>query len=145
MPTRVLFVCAANAARSQMAEALLRSLGGDHFEVHSAGVRPRDKVHPLATRVLSAIHLDVSTQMTKSIDRFKTEPFDYVITLCDEAREACAAMAPSVESIHWNITDPLSRDSNERVFRETLWEVRRRVELFVTVARQQARERHPRQ
>jgi protein-tyrosine-phosphatase len=57
MPTRVLFVCAANAARSQTAEAVLRSLGGGVFEVYSAGVRPRDKVHPLTTRVLSAIHL----------------------------------------------------------------------------------------
>jgi protein-tyrosine-phosphatase len=146
MPTRVLFVCAVNAARSPMAEALLRSLGGGEFEVQSAGVRPRDKIHPLTTRVLGAIHLDVSTHMTKSIDRFKTEAFDYVITLCDEAREARASMTASLENIHWNITDPLKAgDSNEQVFRETLWEVRRRIELFVTVARQQARERPPRQ
>jgi protein-tyrosine-phosphatase len=139
MPTRVLFVRAANAARSQMAEALLRSLGGGDFEVHSAGVRPRDKIHPLTTRLLSTIRLDVSTHMTKSVDRSKTEAFDYVITLCDEAREACVALGARVENIHWNITDPLKRgDSNEQVFRETLWEIRRRVELFVTVARSRA-------
>ena len=129
-----------------MAEAFLRSLGGHDFEVHSAGVRPRDKIHPLTTRVLSAVHLDVSTHMTKAIDCFETEAFDYVITLCDEACEACTAMAASVENIHWNITDPLkSGDSNEQVFRETLWDVRRRVELFVTVARSQARQRRPRE
>ncbi len=145
MPTRVLFVCAANVARSQMAEALLRSVGGSDFEVHSAGVRPRDKVHPLTTRVLSAIHLDVSTHMTKSLDRFEGAAFDYVITLCDEARKACDSMTASVENAHWNITDPLKRgDSNEQVFREALWEIRRRVELFVTIARLRAIERHPR-
>jgi protein-tyrosine-phosphatase len=111
MRTRVLFVCAANAARSQMAEAILRSLGGHDFEVCSAGVRPHE---------------------------------NYVITLCDEAREACASMTASVENIHWNITDPLSRgDSNEHVFRDTLWEVRRRVDLFVTVARARERPSRP--
>jgi arsenate reductase len=144
MPTRVLFVCAANAARSPMAEALLRSLGGRDFDVHSAGIRPRDKIHPLTTRVLAAIQIDVSTHLTKSLDRFNGQGFDYVITLCDEAREACAAMAANVESIHWHITDPLrSGDSNEHVFRETLWELRRRVELFVTVAKSGARRQSP--
>jgi arsenate reductase (thioredoxin) len=123
-----------------MAESLLRSLGGGDFEVQSAGTRPRDKIHPLTTRVLGAVHVDVSTHMTKSINRFKNETFDYVITLCDEAREACAAMVAKVEKIHWNITDPLgSGDSDEQAFRETLWEVRRRIELFVTVAMSQAR------
>ncbi len=136
MPTRVLFVCAANAARSQMAEALLRSMGGRDFEVHSAGVRPRDSIHSLTTRVLSAIHLDISTHLTKSIERYRDEPFDYVVTLCDEARAACATMSASFENIHWNITDPLkSGDSNVHVFRETLVEIRRRIELFVTVVR----------
>jgi protein-tyrosine-phosphatase len=145
MPTRVLFVCAANAARSQMAEALLRSLGGSDFEVHSAGVRPRDKVHPLTTRCLSTIGLDVSAHLTRSLDPLKAEAFDYVISLGGEAREACASMTASLENIHWNISDPRKRgDSNEHVFRETLWEVRRRIELFVTVARAQDRERHPR-
>ena len=74
MPTRVLFVCAANAARSPMAEALLRSLGGGEFEVQSAGVRPRDRIHPLTTRVLSAIHLDVSTHMTYRPPSWRTSP-----------------------------------------------------------------------
>ncbi len=142
MLTRVLFVCAANATRRQMADALLRSLGGSDFEVQGAGVRPRDRVHPLTTRVLSAIRLGVSTHMTKSLDRFKAEAFDDVISLCDEAR---APMTASVENIHWNTSDPLQRgDSNEQVSRETLWQVRRRIELFVTVAGVQARERHPR-
>jgi arsenate reductase len=140
MPTRVLFVCSANAARSQMAEALLRSLGGPEFEVHSAGVRPHEKVHPLATRVLNAIHLDVSSHLTKALDRFRGEVFDYVVTLCDESRDACATIPARVENIHWNITDPLrSGDFDEHVFRETLWEVRRRVELFVTIARSRQR------
>jgi protein-tyrosine-phosphatase len=81
----------------------------------------------------------------RSVERFKTEAFDYVITLCDEARGACASMRASVENIHWNITDPLKcGDSDERVFREALWEIRRRVELFVTVARARAREQNAR-
>jgi protein-tyrosine-phosphatase len=83
--------------------------------------------------------------MTKSLDSLKVEAFDYAISLCEEARDTCTSMTASVENIHWNISDPLKRgESNELVIRETLCEVRRRIELFVTITLAQARERHPR-
>lgn len=85
---RVLFVCTHNAARSQMAEGLLRALAGDRYEVYSAGTDPRG-VHPLAVRVMQELGIDLSTHCSKSVETYRTIPMDYVVTVCDHAREHC--------------------------------------------------------
>ena len=87
-PIRVLFVCTGNSARSIMAEALLRQRGGAAFEVHSAGTEPKG-VNPLTLRVLAEAGIDASCARSKSVDEFLGQPFDYVVTVCDQARQAC--------------------------------------------------------
>ena len=134
MALRVLFVCTANAARSQMAEALLRSVGADAFDVQSAGIVPREKVHPLAVRVLSRARIEAHGQRPKSLEQFRGRHFDFVITLADDVREATASAVSAGETVHWNIADPLD-DPTELGFIEVLKQLRRRVELFATVAK----------
>ena len=88
MKKKVLFLCTHNSCRSQMAEGLLRDMAGDKFEVYSAGVEPTS-VHPLAKKVLQEIGIDISGQQSKSVDEFLDKEFDYVITVCDNARQTC--------------------------------------------------------
>ncbi len=87
-PIRVLFVCTGNSARSQIAEAVLKQLGGQDFAVFSAGTEPRD-VNPYTVRVLADAGIDWSAARSKSIDEFVGQPFDYIITVCDRARQSC--------------------------------------------------------
>src|SRR3990170_6020380 len=85
---RILFVCTHNSARSQMAEGFLRHYASDGFDAYSAGTEP-GALHPLAVRVMAEEDVDISGQRAKSLDAFLEEPFDYVITVCDEANEVC--------------------------------------------------------
>src|SRR5215210_9495509 len=85
---RVLFLCTQNSARSQMAEGLLRHLAGNRFEVMSAGTETT-RVRPLAIRAMEEVGVDISGQGSNTLDRYLSEPFDYVITVCDDAKEAC--------------------------------------------------------
>jgi len=85
---RVLFLCTHNSARSQIAEALLRSMGRERFEAYSAGTTP-SRVHPLAVKAMQEIGIDVSAHRSKDVDEYRGMLFDYVITVCDQAREAC--------------------------------------------------------
>src|SRR5213078_1638561 len=85
---RVLFICTHNSARSQMAEGLLRALGGDRFEAYSAGTEAT-RVRPLALKAMAELGIDISGQQSKTLDRYLNEPFDMVITVCDQAAEAC--------------------------------------------------------
>ncbi len=87
-PIRVLFVCTGNSARSVMAEALLRQHGGDAFEVFSAGTEPKG-INPLTLRVLAEAGIDASWARSKSVDEFLGQSFDYVVTVCDQARQSC--------------------------------------------------------
>lgn len=93
MKTRVLFLCTGNAARSQIAEGLVRHNRGDLFEVASAGTKPRG-VHPLAVDVMAEQGIDISKQKNTPVHHFEGQAFDYVITLCDRAREACTNAYP---------------------------------------------------
>src|SRR6516162_5732967 len=88
MKKRILFICTHNSARSQMAEGLLRALGGDHFEAFSAGTEATH-VRPLAIRAMAELGIDISPQDSKTLDRYVGHPFDPVITVCDQANEAC--------------------------------------------------------
>lgn len=102
---RVLILCTGNSARSQMAEGLLRHDGGDGFEVESAGVRP-SRVRPEAVEALREVGIDISGQHSKSADDFAGREFDYIITVCDHARETCPVFHGRAERIHRSFEDP---------------------------------------
>lgn len=102
---RVLFLCTHNSARSQMAEGLLRSLGGERFEVHSAGTEAT-AVRPLAIEAMREIGIDISRQSSKTLDRFVDERFDHVITVCDDANESCPVFPNATHRLHWSLPDP---------------------------------------
>jgi arsenate reductase (thioredoxin) len=102
---RVLILCTGNSARSQMAEGLLREIAGDRFEVFSAGTRPAG-LNPNAVTAMSEIGIDISRQRSKSVDEFEGQRFDYVITVCDNARESCPFFPGAVKRIHHSFQDP---------------------------------------
>lgn len=107
----MLFVCTGNSARSQMAEGLLRHLSGGRVEVASAGTDPRG-VHPLAVRVMAEWGIDISHHESKPLIRFAREPFDWVITVCDQAKETCPVV-PGARTVHWPIPDPAEERGSE--------------------------------
>ena len=137
-PIRVLFVCTGNSARSQMAEAMLGAFGGPDFEVFSAGTEPRG-VHPLAVRVLAAVGIDWSAARSKSVSEFLDQPFDYVITVCDRARQACPVFPGEHNSLHWGLDDPAevqgSDDERLAAFQRTQVELSNRLRPFIELAR----------
>jgi arsenate reductase len=139
-PIRVLVVCTGNSARSVLAEALLRRKGGPDFEVESAGTEPRG-VNPLTIRVLEEAGLPTAGLRSKSVTEFVDEPWDYVITVCDQARQACPVFPGSHESLHWGYEDPAAVAGDEetrlRAFREVFTALSERIGLFVPIARRQ--------
>jgi thioredoxin type arsenate reductase len=136
-PIRVIFVCTGNSARSQMAEALLRSEGGDQFEVVSAGVDPRG-VHPLTVQVLGDVGIDISTAESKPVDRFLGQRFDYVITVCDRARASCPVFPGGAETLHWGVDDPVevhgTQGERRAAFERAMRELSRRIRTFLPLA-----------
>lgn len=105
MAPRVLILCTGNSARSQMAEGLLRDLAGNRLEVYSAGTKP-SVVNPFAIRAMSERGIDISRQRSKHLDEYINQPFDYVITVCDNAAEACPVFPGRAQRIHWGFSDP---------------------------------------
>jgi arsenate reductase (thioredoxin) len=102
---RVLVVCTHNSARSQMAEGLLRALAPDRFEVASAGTEAT-RLHPLAIRAMDELGIDLRDHTSKTLDRFVAEPWDYVITVCDDANERCPVFPGRTTRLHWGFDDP---------------------------------------
>ncbi len=109
---RVLFLCTHNSARSQMAEGLLRHLAGDRFDAYSVGTEAT-RVRPLAIRVMAELGIDISNQESKTLDRYLGEPFDAVITVCDQANEACPLFLGAKERLHWSFPDPSKATGTE--------------------------------
>jgi len=103
--TRVLFICTHNSARSQMAEGLLRARGGDRFAAFSAGTEATE-VRPLAIRAMDEIGIDIRGQESKTLHRYLAEPFDLVVTVCDDARESCPVFPGTRRTDHWSFEDP---------------------------------------
>ncbi len=136
-PIRVLVVCTGNSARSLLAEALLRTRGGDAFEVHSAGTEPKG-VNPLTLRVLTEAGIDASWARSKSVTEFLGQRFDYVITVCDQARDACPVFPGVHESLHWGYEDPAAAPGTEEerlaVFRRVFTQMGERIATFVPMA-----------
>lgn len=106
-PLRILYVCTQNSARSQLAEALTRQRGGEHVHVASAGTAPTT-VHPLTQALLAEQGIDPSRYVAKALDQFIGQPFDYIVTVCDRARDQCPAFSEESAAIHWSIADPVS-------------------------------------
>ena len=136
-PIRVLFVCTGNSARSVMAETILRQVGGDRFEVHSAGTEPRG-INPLTLRALAEAGIDASGVRSKSVTEYLGEGFEYVITVCDQARQTCPVFPGSHESLHWGYEDPAEAQGTEEerlaVFRSVMRQISERIHLFVPLA-----------
>lgn len=130
---RVLILCTGNSARSQMAEGLLRHDGGAGFEVFSAGVSP-SRVRPEAIEAMREIGVRISEQRSKSVEEFAGQSFDYVITVCDNAREQCPFFPAETRRIHWSFDDPAAVEGDEQarlaVFRRVRDEIRARLREF---------------
>ncbi len=146
-PIRVLFVCTGNSARSQISEALLGRLGGDDFEVRSAGTEPGG-VNPYTVRALAEVGIDWSGARSKSVTEFVGQPWDYVITVCDRARQTCPVFPGEHESLHWGLDDPAAIEGTDaeklEAFRRTVMEVTVRLRPFVEVARRTGTRTMPR-
>src|SRR4051812_35589073 len=105
MKQRVLFLCTGNSCRSHMAEGILRQLAGERFDVFSAGSKPAGYVHPLAIKAMAELGADIAGHHSKPVTEFTGQPFAYVITVCDNAKEACPVF-PGTQMIHWSFDDP---------------------------------------
>ena len=131
MRQRILFLCTHNSARSQMAEGLLRTLGGDRFEAHSAGTEATF-VRPLAIRAMAEIGIDISRQTSKTLDRYLDDTFEAVITVCDQANEACPVFFGARRRLHWSLPDPSQATGTEAeqlaAYRQVRDDLRRRIE-----------------
>ena len=142
-PIRVLFVCTGNSARSIMAETLLRHHGRARFDVYSAGTVPRG-VNPLTLRVLADAGIDTAGVRSKSVNEYLDQEFDYVVTVCDEARQVCPVFPGVHESLHWGYEDPAeavgSEDARLAVFRRVFIQIGERVRQFATVTTSAARQ-----
>ena len=136
-PTRVLFVCSHNSARSQMAEGMVRAWGGGRFEALSAGTEA-SHVRPEAIAVMREIGIDISGHTSKTILPFLGEPFAWVITVCDAAKESCPVIPGAVQQAHWSIDDPSSVEGDEEkrllAFRVARDDLRDRVHMFLLAA-----------
>jgi arsenate reductase len=133
---RVLFLCVENSCRSQMAEALLNRLAQDRFEAESAGISP-SRVHPLAIRVMREMGIDISKNRSKSVDEMAGKRFDYVITVCDPAREACPVFPSAGQVLHWSFEDPAAAVGEDRleVFRRVRDQIDRQIRAFLKGSR----------
>jgi arsenate reductase len=128
---RVLFLCTHNSARSQMGEGLLRQFGSDRFDAFSAGTEAT-QVRPLAIKAMLELGVDISGQESKTLERYLNEPFDKVITVCDQANEACPVFFGARERLHWSFPDPSqatgSEDEQLAVYRPVRDAIRARIE-----------------
>jgi arsenate reductase len=125
MKKRVLVLCTGNSARSQLAEGLLRAKAGNRFDVYSAGSNPSGRVLPGAIQVLAEIGIDINGARSKSMMEFMGQPFDYVLTVCDRAAEACPVFPGPAERHHRDFTDPAKFPEEEQlaVFRRVRDEI----------------------
>jgi arsenate reductase len=131
---RILFLCTHNSARSQMAEGLLRAAAGDRYEALSAGTQAT-LVRPEAIAVMRELGIDISGQTSKALDRFVGQPIDWLITVCDQAREACPTLPGVANQLHWSVEDPSAMHADEErrlaAFRAARDDLARRIHAFL--------------
>ena len=132
---RVLILCTGNSCRSQMAEALWESLGGGNWQSESAGSKPSGYVHPLAIRAMHELEIDISANTSKSLEQFREEAFDLVVTVCDNAQESCPVFPGARETFHWPFDDPADAtgadDEKMVVFRRVRDEIREKIRNYL--------------
>jgi len=141
-PYKFLFLCTGNSARSIIGEYLLRRLGGSRFEVFSAGSFPTGKVNPFAIQVLQDVyHIDASEARSKSWEEFEDIEFDFVVTVCDNARETCPIWPGQPIVAHWSSPDPAAVEGPDeekyRAFKEVAFQLNRRLQLFTALPLQE--------
>lgn len=128
---RVLILCTGNSCRSQMAEALWNELGRGQWEAHSAGSKPAGYVHPLAVRVMRESGADLSRHQSKSVQQYRDRPFDLVVTVCGNARDACPTWPGATAAFHWPFDDPADAGGTDEeklvTFRRVRDEIRQRI------------------
>jgi arsenate reductase len=137
-PFKILFLCTGNSARSILAEFLIRRIGQGRFESFSAGTNPTGRVNPFALRVLHDLyHIDASDARSKTTEGYQETNFDFVITVCDNARETCPVWPGQPIVAHWGLPDPaLAAGTDEQIFREfkqAALQLQRRIELFCSL------------
>ena len=137
-PYKFLFLCTGNSARSIFGEYLLRRLGGSRFQVSSAGSFPTGKVNPFAIQVLQDVYnIDASEARSKSWEEFKDVEFDFVVTVCDNARETCPIWPGQPIVAHWSSPDPAAVEGTEaekyRAFKEVAFQINRRLQRFTSL------------
>lgn len=142
-PLRILFLCTHNSARSQMAEALTRTMGKGDFEAHSAGNEPSG-IHPLAIKAMQEVNIALTGQRSKHVSEYTDQQFDVIITVCDRARETCPTFPGEPELVHWSFEDPSSVEGDEetqlRAFRNARNFIRDRLSLWLLNKRKLLRE-----
>ncbi len=130
---KVLFLCTGNSCRSQMAEGFLKHIAADKFEIFSAGVKPT-MINPIVIKVMAEVGVDISKQRSKSVMEFINQKFDYVITVCNKAKQTCPVFPGKYEKIHWDIEDPAEAQGNEkeklRVFRKIRDKIQKNILQF---------------
>ncbi len=134
-PFTVLFLCTGNSGRSILGEFIMRKVGKGAFVTSSAGAHPKGEVSPFTLRVLRELYqVDTSTARSKSVSEFDGQSFDYVITVCDRARESCPKWPDGTVVAHWSSPDPAEfRGSEEDTFRHyqaVAGQIQRRIELM---------------
>lgn len=134
-PYKILFLCTGNSARSIFGEYLMRRIGGTRFQSYSAGSYPTGRVNPYALRVLKEVyHIDASEARSKGCEEFQEIKFDFVITVCDKARETCPVWPGQPIIAHWGALDPAAAEGTDgeiyRQFKHVAVLLQRRIELF---------------
>jgi arsenate reductase len=136
-PLRILILCTGNSARSQIAEALLQKKGGSRFHVESAGSRPASRVNPLAIEVLRDAGIDWQGRTPRGVESVEAQRWDFVVTVCDRAREACPIFPGTPVLAHWGMPDPAEIEGTDeeklRAFQQTLLLLARRIDLFLAI------------
>jgi arsenate reductase len=134
MKHRVLFLCTGNSARSQMAEGLLRHMAGDRFEVYSAGTHPVG-LNPFSVLAMKDVGIDISGHRSKNTGEFTDQQFEFVITVCDRAKDSCPRWPHTGRLIHWGFEDPGAAggtpEERLRAFRKIRDEIKLQIERFL--------------
>lgn len=137
-PFKILFLCTGNSARSIIGEYLIRRIGQGRFESYSAGAQPTGRVNPFAVKILRELyHIDATDARSKSWEEYEDVEFDFVITVCDNARESCPIWPGQPIIAHWGLPDPAAVEGSDeektRAFRQAAYQLQRRIELFCSL------------
>lgn len=141
--SKILILCTGNSCRSHMAEGILRHAGGDLVEVYSAGAKPSGYVHPKAIEVMKEIEIDITHHRSKHLEEFLDSGIDVVITVCDNAAEACPVFPGKVIRHHWSFPDPAEATGTEEEVIAVFREVRDRIQMVFTAYSDGLRDAQP--